>query len=200
LGPRTTSQGVDFIIECLKETKQKKHIIVQELPHSPESFIHLDMAFTFLDKDKCMIYEPVIMQANKYKTIHITIDNGQLVNIKEITNILSGLKSLGMDLQPIICGGKANIYASEREQWHSGTNFFAVGPGKIIGYGRNEHTIGELSKHGFDVLPANEVLSGEIDIHKHQKYVVTIEGSELARGGGGARCMSMPINRSKVDW
>jgi len=30
------------------------------------------------------------------------------------------------------------------------------------------------------------------------KCVVTIPGSELARGGGGARCMSMPIRRKKV--
>ncbi len=200
LGPRTTSQGVDFIIECLKNTKLRKNIIVQELPHSPESFIHLDMAFTFLDKDKCMIYEPVILHANRFKTIHISIDNGEVQNIKEITNIFEGLKSLGMDMEPIICGGKDDVYMAEREQWHSGTNFFAIGPGKVIGYGRNEHTITELNNHGFEVLRAKDVMKGLIDPHDYKKYVITIEGSELARGGGGARCMTMPILRSDVSW
>ena len=200
LGPRTTSQGVDFIIECLKSTKLKKNIIIQELPHSPESFIHLDMAFTFLDKDKCMIYEPVILQANRYKTIHVSIDNGEVESIKEITNIFEGLKSLGMDMEPIICGGKNDAYMAEREQWHSGTNFFAVGPGKVIGYGRNEHTIGEMNKHGFEVLKADDIIKGLIDPQDYNKYVITIDGSELARGGGGARCMTMPILRSEVDW
>ncbi|NOR86514.1 MAG: arginine deiminase [Bacteroidales bacterium] len=200
LGPRTTSQGIDFIIECLKKTKLKKNIIVQELPHSPESFIHLDMAFTFLDKDKCMIYEPVILHANRYKTIHIAIDNGEVKKIREITNIFEGLKSLGMDMKPIICGGQNDVYMAEREQWHSGTNFFAVGPGKIIGYGRNEHTIEELNKNGFEVLAAHDIISGLINPSDYQKYVITIEGSELARGGGGARCMTMPINRSEVNW
>ncbi len=200
LGPRTTSQGIDFIIECLKSTKQRKHIIVQELPHSPESFIHLDMAFTFLDKNKCMIYEPVIMQANRYRTIHITVDHGEVENIKEIRHVFEGLKSLGMDMEPISCGTNRDIYSAEREQWHSGTNFFAVGPGKVIGYGRNEHTIEQLNNHGFNVLRAKDVINGKADPKEHDKFVITIDGSELARGGGGARCMTMPINRSKVDW
>ena len=200
LGPRTTTQGVDFIIECLKNTKQRKNIIVQELPHSPESFIHLDMAFTFLDKDKCMIYEPVILHANRFKTIHISIDNGKVEKIKEITNIFEGLKSLGMDMKPIICGSPTDAYMAEREQWHSGTNFFAVGPGKVIGYGRNEHTIEQLNNNGFDVLKASDIVSNIVNPHDYKKYVITIDGSELARGGGGARCMTMPISRADVKW
>jgi len=32
------------------------------------------------------------------------------------------------------------------------------------------------------------------------KWVITIPGSELARGGGGARGMTMPIRRKKVEW
>lgn len=200
LGARTTSQGIDFVIECLKSTNKRRHIIVQELPKSPESFIHLDMTFTFLDKDKCMIYEPVIMQPNRYQTIHITIDNGQVESIKDVKNILEALKSLGMDLEPVICGGTGDKFSMEREQWHSGTNFFAVAPGKVIGYGRNEYTINELNNHGFDVLKAQDVIQDKIKLSDYQKYVITIEGSELARGGGGARCMTMPVVRKTVDW
>jgi len=200
LGPRTTSQGIDFVIECLKNTKERRHIIVQELPHSPESFIHLDMAFTFLDVDKCMVYEPVILQPNRYQTIHITIDGGKVESIKDVDNIIVALKSLGMDIEPIICGGSVDAFSMEREQWHSGTNFFAVGPGKVIGYGRNEYTINELNKHGFDVIKAKDVIKDKIKLSDYQKYVITIDGSELARGGGGARCMTMPVARKAVDW
>ncbi len=200
LGPRTTSQGIDFVIECLKNTNERRHIIVQELPHSPESFIHLDMVFTFLDRDKCMIYEPVILQPNRFQTIHITIDGGKVESIKDVDNIIVALKTLGMDLEPIFCGGSLDKFSVEREQWHSGTNFFAVAPGKVIGYGRNEYTINEMIKHGFDVLKAQDVIQDKINLSDYQKYVITIEGSELARGGGGARCMTMPIARKAVNW
>jgi arginine deiminase len=200
LSSRTSSQGIDFIIECLKTTKGKRHIIVQELPKKPESFIHLDMAFTFIDKDMCMIYEPVIMQANRFRTIGITVNNGKVTSIEETANIFSGLKKLGMDLKPIHCGGNSNAYTMEREQWHSGTNFFAVGPGKVIGYERNVYTIEELNNHGFEVISATDVVSGARDPEAYDKYVITIKGSELARGGGGARCMTMPVLRSDVDW
>jgi hypothetical protein len=70
----------------------------------------------------------------------------------------------------------------------------------VIGYGRNEHTINELNKHGFDVLKAQDIIKDKIKLSDYQKYVITIEGSELARGGGGARCMTMPMARKAVDW
>jgi arginine deiminase len=201
-GPRTSSQGVDLILENIKARNGNMHLIIQELPYKPESFIHLDMAFTFLDRDKCMIFEPLILNSSRFLTIHITVENGEVVNIREEKNILSALKKLGMDLEPVVCGGTKDLYIQEREQWHSGTNFFAVAPGKVIGYGRNVHTIEELNKHGFSVLPATEILSGKInpEDYNDNKYVITIDGSELSRGGGGVRCMTMPIHRKAVDW
>jgi arginine deiminase len=200
LGPRTTSQGIDYVIEYLKKTNERRHIIVQKLPHKPESFIHLDMVFTFLDVDKCMVYEPVILHPNHFQTIHITIDKGEVESIMDVDNIMVALKTLGMDLKPIFCGGSIDRFSAEREQWHSGANFFAIAPGKVIGYGRNEFTINELNKNGFDVLNAKDIIQNKINLNDYQKYVITIEGSELSRGGGGARCMTMPIARQHIDF
>jgi len=50
-GVRTSSQGIDYISRFVESSQQKRHIIVQELPQTPESFIHLDMVFTLLDND-----------------------------------------------------------------------------------------------------------------------------------------------------
>ncbi|MDD2564899.1 MAG: arginine deiminase family protein [Salinivirgaceae bacterium] len=199
MSTRTTSQGIDYIIEQLESKDQVRHIIVQELPATPESFIHLDMTFTFLDYDACMVFEPLIMSPNRYQTVHIAVDNGK-VTIKNEKNIVEALKKLGIEVKPINCGGTKDPWNMEREQWHSGANFFALAPGKIIGYGRNTHTIDELNKNGFDVLPAADICSGKIDIANYKKYVVTLEGSELPRGGGGARCMTMPFARKNITW
>jgi len=200
IGPRTTPQGVDFMLDQLKEKNEYQHIIVQELPFSPESFIHLDMVFTMIDMDKCMIYEPVIMKMNKYQTVHIYAEGGKVKSIRELENLPAALRSLGMDLEPIVCGGQHDIWFQEREQWHSGANFFAVGPGKVIGYARNSYTVDELNKRGMHVIKASDVIKGKVNLDDYQKYVITIDGNELPRGGGGARCMTMPVRRGQLNW
>lgn len=200
-GTRTTSQGIDFIIDrLLAQNEKRRHILIQELPHKPESFIHLDMVFTFLDVDTCMVYEPLIMQTNRFQTIHVTIENGKVISIKEEENLLKSLQSLGMNLKPIYCGGRKDSWIQEREQWHSGANFFAVGPGKVIGYGRNTYTMEEMNKNGFEIIKAKDIIKGKIDLQTYKKYVIALDGSELPRGGGGARCMTMPIRRKAIKW
>ncbi|MBN2639117.1 MAG: arginine deiminase [Bacteroidales bacterium] len=197
-GLRTSSQGVDSIIEYLKTRPGVKHLLIQELPKTPESFIHLDMTFTFLDKDQCMIYEPLIKDSNKHLTIHITIDGDKVSRIREENNLLQSLKALGIGLEPVACGGNNDQYVMEREQWQSGANFFALEPGKLIGYERNVRTIEAMYHHGYEIISAADIVSGKANLKDHKKMVVTIKGNELSRGGGGARCMTMPVSRENI--
>ena len=194
-GARTTRQAIDFLIERFKGLGKRQHIVVQELPKSPESFIHLDMVFTLLDTNTCMVFEPVIMQTHHFDTVHIHIEDGRVVSIQEEDNLLTALGNLGLPLEPLFCGGRTDRWVQEREQWHSGANFFALAPGKVIGYGRNSHTIEELARAGYEVVPAVDIIADKADLDQMDKCVVTIDGSELARGGGGCRCMTMPIGR-----
>jgi arginine deiminase len=203
-GVRTSSQGIDFMIEKFKPhcTDGRYNVIVQQLPSEPESFIHLDMVFTLLDKDKCMVFKPLITSANQYQTVHITIDDGQVTRIRPVSSLLSALKKLGMDLKPVVCGGD-DEWDQEREQWHSGANTFAFAPGKVITYARNVHTLDQLSRDGFEIVPASDFISGSADqvvFAEDKLCAITIDGSELPRGGGGARCMTMPLSRGPVDW
>ncbi|HCT29841.1 MAG TPA: arginine deiminase [Bacteroidales bacterium] len=199
---RTTTYAIDFVLSKLLALKDKgkRYILVQELPESPESFIHLDMVFTLLDVDKCMVFEPVILKPNRYQTVQITVQNGKVLEIKTVENLLTALKGLGMDLKPIICGGTRDPWVQEREQWHSGANFFAIGPGKVIGYSRNTYTMDEMHKNGFEIIRAKDVLADKINLNAYKKYVLTIDGNELPRGGGGARCMTMPVRRKAINW
>ncbi len=198
-GSRTNVKGIDFLTKYFASRKAKQHIIVQQLPTEPESFIHLDMVFTMLSQDKCMAYAPLILNSNSgFTTTHIEIDNGQ-IRYHERENFLEATKHLGFDFEPVLCGGEDAWY-QQREQWHSGANFFALGEGKILGYARNTHTIEALNNAGFEVLRAEDVCAGKVDLHSHNRFVVTFEASELPRGGGGARCMTMPVKRKAVQW
>ncbi|MDR1755800.1 MAG: arginine deiminase [Culturomica sp.] len=200
-GARTSTQAIDLLMyEMLRRKSEKvQHILIQQLPHTPDSFIHLDMVFTLLDRDKCMVFEPLILHPGSHQTVHIKIQNGKLLGIRNEKNLLVALKKLGMELEPVLCGG-TDDWNQEREQWHSGANFFCVGPGQVLGYARNHYTIEAMHNAGFEIIKANDFIAGKVGVSEKDKYVITIEGSELPRGGGGARCMSLPVNRTDIIW
>ncbi|MBR1644369.1 MAG: arginine deiminase [Bacteroidales bacterium] len=200
-GIRTNRQGIDYLLRALGSERERMSIIVQELPHQPDSFIHLDMVFTFLGPHACMAYEPMLrgtgLFAGKHTTL-LTVEGGKLTQT-EFPNILAALRSQGVDLEPVLCGN-GDSWAADREQWHSGANFFSFGENHIIGYRRNRNTIEALDHAGFNVLTAEEVADGKCDPWSYEKAVVTFAASELPRGGGGARCMTCPISRDDTSW
>ena len=197
-GARTSKEGVVALLEHLRSLGGVRHLITQELPLEPESFIHLDMVFTLLDKNRCMAYKPVIMN-DKFKTVHYEVNGYEYTKVTEEKNLIEALDKLGMTLEPIFCGG-GDDYFGPREQWHSGANFFAFAPGKVLGYARNYNTIEALNNNGFEVLKAADVASGKVSVDDYKRCVVAFEGNELSRGGGGARCMTMPLKRQAVNW
>jgi arginine deiminase len=81
---------------------------------------------------------------------------------------------LDCDVILIPCGGGDKLIAA-REQWNDGVNVLCISPGVVISYDRNNVTNAVLRRYGIKVL----------EMH----------GSELSRGRGGPRCMSMPLMR-----
>ena len=195
-GIRTNSKGIEYLAQTFAKEREKFHILTQELPMSPESFIHLDMVFTFLGKHQCMIFEPMLKKTGLFAgkaTTLITVEGGK-ISYREVPNMVEGLNSLGWEIEPVI-GGGSDPWVQLREQWHSGCNFFSLGDGKVIGYRRNSKTIEALDKAGFAVLNAEDICSGKVNMADYDKFVAAFPGSELPRAGGGARCMTMPILR-----
>ena len=195
-GIRTNARGIEYLAQQFAKERERFHILVQELPHEPESFIHLDMVFTFLGKHRCMAFEPMLKKSGLFAgkaTTLITIEGGK-ISYSEQPNLIRGLQSLGWDIEPVV-GGGSDPWVQLREQWHSGANFFALGEEKVIGYRRNTHTIDALDRAGFAVLNAEDIVSGRVRMEDYDRFVAAFPACELPRAGGGARCMTMPILR-----
>src|SRR5438046_9425444 len=95
---------------------------------------------------------------------------------------------------PVFCCA-ATRTVQEREQWASVCNFVAMRPGVILSYHRNEATLHELQRMGFRLVSSTSFLTGEDRLAESGRAVITFEGAELVRAGGGPRCMTMPILR-----
>jgi len=193
---RTSVAGIDRLMRAIASQGPVTDFVVVEIPKT-RATIHLDMIFTMVDRDKCVVFPPLITGNQRCRAFHCRFGAGGGARIEEYPDVLSALAAQGVELSPIACGG-ADSFHQEREQWGSGANFFAFGPGRILGYKHNVHTLEALSSAGFEVLDAGELLDGKSELPSEGRVVVSIDGAELSRGGGGCRCMTMPLARSAV--
>lgn len=193
---RTSVAGIDRLMRSIASQGPVTDFIVVEIPKS-RATIHLDMIFTMVDRDQCVVFPPLVTGSQRCRAYHCRFGRGDGARIEEFPDVLSALKAQGVDLEPIACGGE-DSFRQEREQWASGANFFAFGPGRILGYKHNAHTLDALSGAGFAVMDADRIIDGSEEIPADGKLAVSIDGAELSRGGGGCRCMTMPLSRSPV--
>ncbi|WP_461614528.1 arginine deiminase [Clostridium sp. Marseille-QA1073] len=175
---RTSPEAIESIAKNLFDNNTSfEKVLVFEIPVR-RAFMHLDTVFTMVDYDKFTIHPGIEGPLNVFE---ITRGKNETLNITHNKNTLDNILKDALNLSAIelIRCGNGDEIISAREQWNDGSNTLAISPGKVLTYERNYVTNEVLSKHGVNVI--------------------TMPSSELSRGRGGPRCMSMPLNRTNLE-
>jgi arginine deiminase len=192
---RTTPAGIDNLVRRIVEVYPEKLTVFVVILPRKRATIHLDMICSQIDTGTFMVYEPYILGRNRLRVVRMDAAPGRDPRFTEEPGLLEGLERAGYPLKPVACGGDDPV-VQQREQWMSAANLFAFAPGKVIGYSCNDKSFERLSAEGFTVKAASDFIGGGDRISDYDRLAVMIDAVELARGGGGIRCMTMPIERA----
>ena len=178
LSQRTRPEAVEQLAEALfrEEAGTFTTVLAVEIPRTRAS-MHLDTVLTQVDTD-CFVVHPGILPV--VKLYELTKTGPGTYSVEKLEETLEQVLRRLLNRERIRllpCGGGSGI-VSTREQWNDGSNTLCLRPGTVFVYDRNTVTNRILEEEGLQVLRLN--------------------GSELSRGRGGPRCMSMPLEREDL--
>ncbi len=178
LSERTTAQAIEVLARNIfaDEESTIRNILAIDIPNM-RAFMHLDTVLTQADRGVFIVHPGILHNIKVYRVFPGAKGTIKAESLKGTLESIF-CRFLGLDeVRFIKCGGN-NMIAAEREQWNDGSNALCVEPGTVIVYDRNTITNDILRDNGLKTLE--------------------IASSELSRGRGGPRCMSMPLVRDAL--
>lgn len=176
ISQRTAPEAIELLSKNLFSDPNChfKRILALDIPKI-RAFMHLDTVMTQVDVD-CFTIHPAIL--HNLKIYSIVPKAGEDIAVSEESGELHSVLAkymLSDNIKLIPCGGSDTI-AAQREQWNDASNTLCIRPGTVIVYNRNSVTNAIIQDEGINIIE--------------------IPGSELGRGRGGPRCMTMPLVRT----
>jgi arginine deiminase len=174
LSERTTPRMAEVLAQRLFEKGAANRVIAVEM-EKKRAFLHIDVVFTFMDRDVVTIYPPAVEAMKAYSVR--PGKNSWALDIRKEKSFLGAIAdAVGLkekELHVVTTGGDES--QQEREQWDSGNNVVALEPGVVVAYSKNVYSNKKYREAGIDV--------------------VEIDGFEVGKGRGGGHCMTCPLQR-----
>jgi arginine deiminase len=165
---------VELLAQRLFEKGAAERVIAVEL-EKKRSYMHLDVVFTFMDRDAVTVY-PKVIETTKAYSLRPGKSNGLLDVTPEKSFLGAVAHAVGLkekQLRVVTTGG--DEAQQEREQWDSGNNLVAIEPGMVVAYSKNVYSNRKYREAGIEVIE--------------------IDGFEVGKGRGGGHCMTCPLLR-----
>jgi len=222
---RTSSEAAYQAIKVLFEKSVVKKITIIRIPKKRD-YMHIDTIFTQVKRNvwvllgifsrKAMKHEDEdavqrILENNKKEDKMKIIqfrkkdpDNPEYFdNLEDLLTDISKNDLECTDKVRFIYSGNNEFPFDAREQWTDSCNLLALKEGVILGYDRNDKTVEAFTENGFDVIHAQELITGmekgAIDPDDLENTLILMPSAELSRARGGFHCMSMPLHRDDLE-